>query len=207
MIPDHERIRRGGVSVLVFWAALLLSGMAGCKESGSKFTVENVSEEEMFALLLPASVEITPFTRPKSFDKDEIPDGIEVLVRPLDRFGDPVKAIGTLHFELYNYRQASGDNKGERIQFWDVQVATAKQVQQYWDRTSQMYLFRLMVDQIGSFAPGQKYILLVRYNSPQGEHLEHEYTFELQLRREQITGAKTRSSDPLGRLGPRGGRP
>ena len=165
---------------------LLAVFVAGCESSGSRFKIENVSEDEMFALILPASIRIEPFTRPRSFDDDQIPDGIEVLVRPLDQFGDPVKAVGTFHLELYRFKPASGDSKGDRLEFWEVQVATAKQIKQFWDRTSQMYQFQLGVDQLDRFAPNQKYVLVARYNSPQGEHLEDEYTFEFRPRRPKV---------------------
>ena len=82
-----------------------------------------------------------------------------------------------MQFELYNYRQASSQPQGERLQFWEVPIASAKQVRQFWDRTAQMYLFQLAVDEITALPPGQKYVLTVRYNSPQGEHLEDEYVF------------------------------
>ena len=161
---------------------------AGCESSGGKYAFKDVSPEDMYALLLPASVRIEPFTRPRSFDDDDIPDGIEVMVRPLDQFGDPVKAIGTYQVELYKFQPASGQNKGPRLQFWEVQVATAQQVRQFWDRTSQMFQFKLGVDRLDSFAPNQKYVLTVRYNSPQGEHLEHEYPFEFRPQRPQLAG-------------------
>jgi len=163
---------------LVFVAtAISSSGLFGCSTRTGEMAMTDTESGQMIALLMPQSVKIQPFTKPKSFDKDNIPDGIEVLVQPLDKFDDPVKAVGIMQFELYSYRQASGQPKGERIQFWEVPIASAQQVRQFWDRTAQMYLFKLAVDEIGSLPPGQKYVLTVRYNSPQGEHLEDEYVF------------------------------
>lgn len=155
-----------------------LSVFFGCSRATEMSTMDAESAE-MIALLMPQSVKIQPFTKPKSFDKDNIPDGIEVLVQPLDEFNDPVKAVGTMQFELYRHRPASGQIKGERIQFWEVPITSAKHIRQFWDRTAQMYLFKLAVDEIAGLPVGVKYVLTVRYNSPQGEHLEDEYVFHL----------------------------
>ena len=162
------------------WAPVMgLMALLGCSGNASDMSTMDAESGDMIALLMPQSVKIRPFTKPKSFDNDKIPDGIEVLVQPLDQFDDPVKAVGTMQFELFHYQQASGQIKGERLQFWEVLIASADQVRDFWDRTAQMYLFQLAVDQIEGLPPGRKYVLTVRYNSPQGEHLEDEYVFHL----------------------------
>jgi hypothetical protein len=155
-----------------------LSMIFGCRQRTEMSTMDAESGE-LIALLMPQSVKIQPFTKPKSFDKDAIPDGIEVLVQPLDKFNDPVKAVGAMQFELFRYQPASGQSKGERIQFWEVLIDSEDQIDQFWDRTAQMYLFKLAVDEIAGLPVGVKYVLTVRYNSPQGEHLEDEYVFNL----------------------------
>jgi hypothetical protein len=136
---------------------------------------------EMFSLMLPQELKIQPFTRIQSFDDDEIPDGILAVVRPLDRFGDPVKAVGLFYFELWSYRDASGDRKGERLAFWERNIATAEEVRLYWTRV-QMYEFRLAwTEGVEDIRPGRKYILTATYRAPWEETIRDEYVFEFHL--------------------------
>ena len=154
---------------------------AGCTEPAAPGGPEHY--EQALALLLPQRIQIQPFTRIASFDDDEVPDGISVYLRPVDQFGDPVKVAGTFLFELYRYRQASADRKGERLEFWETRILDENDQRRYWDHTSQMYEFPLEIQQLRTeegrpILSRDKAVLLVTFNTPRGEHLESEYILE-----------------------------
>jgi len=151
--------------------------VGGCTMFGQDDAAAFTAQEEAVKMLLPERIKIEPFTCVKSFDRDEIPDGIDVRLRPLDRFGDPIKIVGTLQFELYSYRKASADRKGKQLQFWQVSLRSPKQQRRYWDATSQMYEFPLLWE--GSPPSTDKCVLLVTYQSPWDERLEDEYVLRL----------------------------
>jgi hypothetical protein len=177
---------RHGAPMAVAWAAAAtVLTAAGC-ESTPKVTP---GESDALGMLVARDIRIQPFTKIRSFDDDAIPDGIDVLVRATDQFGDPVKAVGHFYFELYSYRKASGDPKGERIEFWDRTIASAKDVRLYWDRTAQMYEFPLAWTQGQPPAPNRKYILTVTYRAPWDETFEDQFVMDFTLSRpERLAG-------------------
>jgi len=129
-------------------------------------------------LMLPERIEVEPFTKIKSFDDDPVPDGILAVVRPVDPFGDPVKAAGLFYFELYTYRKASSDRRGERLEFWQVNIDSADDVRQYWSR-AQMYEFPLAwTGGAGQIRPGRRYLLVVTYRTPWDTTLQAEHVLE-----------------------------
>ena len=94
------------------WGGLFLLSavLSGC-EQRSEWYEKNPSclTEEHLGMLLPAKIDILPFTKPRSWDDDPVPDGIEVVLRPLDSFGDQTKAVGCFRFELYTFQKASSE--------------------------------------------------------------------------------------------------
>ena len=138
----------------------------GCRSTGPDHLPRERDRVEMLSLMLPHEIKIQPFTKIKSFNDDRIPDGILAIVRPLDRFGDPVKAVGLFYFELWNYRDASGDRKGERLEFWEKTIDSENEVQLHWTR-AQMYEFQLAWTKgAGAIQPDRKYLLTVTYRTP-----------------------------------------
>lgn len=126
----------------------------------------------------PRHVEVLPFTKPKSFDTDAIPDGIEVTLRTLDAMGDAVKAWGSFHFELHRYRPASGDPHGERLQSWTVQLGSIALQSGYWDRVTQTYRFPLGWEGT-PLEPQHKYVLDVSFSPTWGDRVYAKaYVFE-----------------------------
>lgn len=107
---------------------------------------------------LPQQIDILPFTKPKSFNSDPIPDGIEVSLRALDAMGDAVKAWGAFRFELYRFRDASGDPRGEKIHGWEQRLDTIRDQRGFWDRVTQTYRFQLEWGG-APLTPNQKYVL------------------------------------------------
>jgi hypothetical protein len=167
---------------------LMTAVLAGCK-STPKVPPEKA---DMLSMLLPREIKIQPFTKIKSFDADPVPDGIAVVLRPTDRFGDPVKVVGHLYFELYAYKKASGERKGERLEFWERTIATSEDQRLYWDRTAQMYEFPLVWTQGAPPAPNRKYILTATYRAPWDETFQDEYVLEFALSKAEAAKATTR---------------
>ena len=173
------RLAAGGVAMLV---------LGGCKSTPRVSS----DKDEMLAMLLPQQIKIQPFTKIKSFDEDRTPDGIAVVLRATDRFGDPVKLVGHLYFELYAYKNASAERKGERLEFWDRTITTPEDQKLYWDRTAQMYEFPLAWTQGAPPPPNRKYILAATYRTPGEETLQDEYVIEFTLSKEQFAKPTTR---------------
>jgi hypothetical protein len=93
----------------------------------------------------PASMRMHPiFTQLKDWSGGGKPDGIEAVVEFSDRFGDTTKAAGTLLFELFTYREAFPDHRGNRVvQPWIGDIETVDEQQAHWDRASRAYTFQL----------------------------------------------------------------
>lgn len=135
-------------------------------------------------MLLPSRIKIHSFTKIKPLFGSSLPNGIEVWIEPLDRFGDVVKVVGEFHFELYSRKPASGDPKGEQIEFWQARIGTPNEQQTYWDRVARMYQFPLGWD----FAPppGKKYVLVATYVAPNGERLSDEFELTFDFDRDRL---------------------
>jgi hypothetical protein len=160
------------------WVCAAASVSAGCNEPSK--SVENADQRVMLEMLMPRSVRIVgPFTKLASFDADEAPDGLDVLLRALDGFGDPVKISGTVRIELYEFVPASGEPKGARIgEPWNIPLVSEQDQRTYWNRTTQMYEFKLQLN-VRAIKPAQKYVLGVTYTTPLGDRMMDEYTLEL----------------------------
>lgn len=158
-------------------SACLCAG-AACQWRAKQVAEMTPDQLSALHMLMPASVKIQPFTQIKSFDQDGIPDGIEVLIQPTDRLGDPVKVVGRFSFELYSHRRASADPKGEQLQFWEVTLDNDRDQRRFWDRTAQMYVFPLEVvpDAVVADKPALsgKFVLVATYHTPDGVHLSDE---------------------------------
>ena len=126
----------------------------------------------MLAMLMPSRIEIVePFTRIKSYAADNTPDGIELLLQAVNSLDNPgLMIVGDVNVELYEHVPASADNRGTLLEHWDIELSTARHQLTYWNQLTQMYEFKLGVDP--ARIPNQgKYVLVVTYNSPLGDHL------------------------------------
>lgn len=143
----------------------------------------------MLALMLPHQIKIWPHTKITSFDEDDVPDGILAVIRPLDRFGDPVKAVGLFYFELWTYEKGSGQREGERLAFWDRTIGTSEEVRLYWSR-AQMYEFQLAWTRgAEAIRPGRKCLLTATYRTPWDETIQDEYVIDFHLPAGSVVGA------------------
>ena len=100
------------------------------------------------------------FTKPKSFTGGALPEGLEVLLQTTDPMGDKVKVWGTFRFELYRYRDASGDRHGELVQHWTQSIGSFDDQARFWDRFTQTYRFQLGWEGT-PLEPKHKYLLEV----------------------------------------------
>lgn len=175
----------------------LLSVMAcalvlGCRSTGPGHMPTEREQVDMLGLMLPQSIKIQPFTKIQSFNEDEIPDGVLAVVRPVDRFGDPVKAVGLFYFELWTFQNASGISRGERLAFWERDINTAEEVRLYWTRAG-MYEFQLAwTAGVEALRPGQKFVLTATYRAPWDETFEDEYILEFELPAGAVVPVATR---------------
>ena len=150
---------------------------AGCNNGPSRIPTEP-QRRAMLSLMLPTQIKIQPFTRIASFDKDNIPVGVIVVLRATDRFGDPVKAAGPFYFELYSHQPASGEPKGQRLAFWEETIDTADKVAGHWSH-AQMYEFKLgWPEGATSVRPGSKYVLTATYRTPWDESMTDQYVMD-----------------------------
>ncbi len=163
------------LTATVILPALLVT--AGCNGWGGSRT--GPVSPEAVAMLLPTQIRIHSFTKIKPLFGSALPNGIEVWLEPLDQFGDVVKVVGEFHFELYGFKPASADPKGERIEFWQVRIGSPEEQQRYWDRVARMYRFPLAWDYAP--APGRKYVLLVTYRTPGEKRLADEITLTFKV--------------------------
>lgn len=187
MQTRHGSVRRLGMF-------LLLAGLMSpaCHRGAIGESADGPSGDELIQYYSPRSLKILPFTKPRSFDSDAVPDGIGVSLRTLDGAGDPVKAYGTFMFELYAYRPAIGTHKGPLIRSWTQPVVNIDQQKQFWERVTTTYEFQLSWEG-QPLAPQQKYVLVATFQSPGSERLFDEYTFEFAVHREEILDALTGS--------------
>jgi len=178
--------------------ALLLGGvlvLAGCPRGNIPEVTEGATTEQLIDYYSPRSIEILPFTKPRSFDDDAFPDGIGVSLRPLDGAGDPVKAYGTFIFELYDYRPASGRHRGQPLQSWTQPVADLDDQKRFWERVTSTYEFQLSWEG-QPIPPQKKYLLTASFQAPGSKRLFDEYEFEFRVRREDILNAMSEPEQP-----------
>jgi len=152
------------------WLLLVVLFLAGC--SGSERRAEN--GDCIIPCFAPAAVHIKPsFTRIVPGDKDPSSNEIEVYVSLDDQFGDPVKAAGNYRFELFHYRPAAVDTRGDRVAVEGIQqfdLSDIQMSQQHWDSTTRSYRFKL---KLPSLSTGNKQIVLqVMFFDLTGRHFQ-----------------------------------
>jgi|CXWL01.1.fsa_nt_gi hypothetical protein len=169
-------------------AIVALPIFLGCARGGIGQVEGGPSTDDLVTYYSPRSIKILPFTKPRSFDDDAIPDGVGVSLQALDGAQDPVKAYGTFLFELYEFRPTLGNHRGNRIQDWQQNVFSLEDQKQFWSRVTSTYEFQLSWE--GQPIPSQKkYILVASYQAPGGKRLFDELEFEFRVQREEILNA------------------
>lgn len=172
--------------LVVPFVACLLGGT--CQRGEISESPEGPSGEQLVTFYSPTAIKILPFTKPRSFDDDAIPDGIAVSLRPLDSAGDPIKAYGTFIFELYTYKPAIGNHRGELMQSWTQPVVGAADQKKFWERVTSTYEFQLSWE--GKPIPVEsRYILVASFQARGSHRLFDEYQFDFRPAREEILQA------------------
>ena len=158
---------------MAIWVGL---GAAGCQNHGGDLQADDPDLAEFVRLMMPAKIEIQHYlTKPFDFEGSGDADGLEVVVAALDSFGDPIKCVGTFHFELCTMRMASGDKLGEQVALWPVTINSDETLMRYWDRYSRYHEFPLKLG--GGKLPPGRYILSARLVTPTGDKLFDDYAF------------------------------
>jgi hypothetical protein len=122
----------------MLWILLALT-VCGCEAVPIGRTA---SDEVMFG---PQTMRLQPtFTQIKDWNGDKIPDGIDAIVELQDQFGDTTRATGRVIFELYGYRYAAPDPRGERIGGpWIGSLQTKEDQVAHWSSAIRGYSFQL----------------------------------------------------------------
>jgi len=167
---------------------LLALTAASCRSNrGPDYCPSDPDKVQQLSVMMPDRICIQPFTKITSFNRDNIPDGVRVVLRPIDRFGDPIKAGGLFYFELWTYVEASQERKGERIAFWEREISTPDETQVYWTK-AQMYQFDLAwTEQAERLKPEHYYVLTATYRSPYDTTLHDERVLEFHFSRQFVT--------------------
>jgi hypothetical protein len=80
---------------------------------------------------------------------------IETFVELSDQFGDPIKALGTCRFEIYQYRPISSDPRGPRCEIDGIQTVDLRDLQvnqKHWDNITRSYRFKIKLPPMSSGA-------------------------------------------------------
>ncbi len=175
-----------GPFVLVwFWS------YAGCVTPQSG---DEAARQKMLELIMPRKIAIVkPFTRVRNFEDSGSSEGIELLVQASNSLDNPgLMIVGGIRVELYEFVAGSGDQKGRQLEQWDIDLSTEKQQRTYWNTLTQMYEFRLGIDPT-SIPPAERYVLMITYNSPLGEHLTDDCVIEYCKTAGPLGGVRVRS--------------
>ena len=144
---------------------LTLAAGAGCR-SGERPLARSPDEA---AMLGPASARLhRVFTRVRDWTGDGRADGVEVLLELRDAFGDPTKALGTAVFDVYAYRPAAPDPRGDRLAGpFEADLSTAESQREHYARTSRTYTFQLALPTVGD----GPYVVTASFQNEGGERL------------------------------------
>lgn len=158
-------------------SSLVMCGIAGCNDARINPDESAPESAAYVQMMMPRRIDVQRFlTKPVSFAQNGNPDGLEVVLAAVDEHGDPQKVCGTFHFELREWRPASGDEQGQRIAFWPVKIADEQASARFYDRLSRYHHFPLELES-PPLKPG-RYILCVRLLTPTADTLFGEYEFE-----------------------------
>jgi hypothetical protein len=146
----------------VCFCLLALLGLSACASTSTP-QPRTAEEEQLFG---PVSMKLDTFSKVKSWNSDNVPNGIEALIEFDDRFGDRIKASGVVIFELYDYRPYWPDPRGARLANpWTASLTTYDDQKAHWEAASGAYLFRLAYDQA---AWNHDYVLTATFQSAAG---------------------------------------
>ncbi|MDP6633309.1 MAG: hypothetical protein QGG42_00240 [Phycisphaerae bacterium] len=129
-------------------------------------------------LLLPKSINIHPFTVTRTFDSEAGGiRGVDVRVEAFNAFHEATKAFGSFRFEIYTHQSNNLEPKGELRGVWEIKpsLLDAKENLRYWNRSQQMYEFKLQWDT--PIPVGHKFVLVAVFTSPFTQRLTAQRVF------------------------------
>ena len=149
---------------------LLLSLLALCWCGCEEFRPRPVPDVDVRELLKPVRIKIHHSSSVERKDAGGKFNGLVVACEVEDRFGDPVKALGVMRFEVYAYARSQPKNKGPRIGFWpNVSIDSLEAIQQHWDGVWGLYRFNLEWQQ--QVEEKDRFVLEATLTTPEGEQL------------------------------------
>ena len=106
-------------------------------------------------------------------------DGLMVYVQATNAAGDPVHTAGTILVELFAFRPASADHKGDRIGVWTFPLQSQADQATRWNRATQMYeLPAALPPDTRADQTAARYVLAVTLNPPLGDRRFDEYILD-----------------------------
>ncbi|HWE02531.1 MAG TPA: hypothetical protein VG326_08975 [Tepidisphaeraceae bacterium] len=134
----------------------LLACAVGCVPTTLPRTAD---EQAMFGV---ATFRIHPtFTQIKNWTGGKKPDGIEAIIEFDDQFGEPTRAAGMIRLELYNFRSADPDHRGQRLAIWSATLSTHDDQVGHWDPAARGYTFQLAFPKINA---DHAYVLTAQFD-------------------------------------------
>jgi len=147
------------------FSSLAVVCLLGCFSCNNPYTGRRLSTGALI-LTQPDAVKIVEaFTEIKDHDQDGAVDSLDVYLQMTNPFDEPTRAVGKCRFELFEFLQASGDNRGSRLAQWDIPLDKESDQKKHWNRATQMYEFRLALD-LATAAPDRQYVLEAAYSDP-----------------------------------------
>lgn len=189
-LPARVRARSrllAGAARAVFGFAVIVSVCLaeGCGRGRVEPMTDGPTPDQLVSYYSPTRIEILPHSRPRSFDDDLIPDGLKVWLRPIDGAGDAVKAYGVYRFELFHYRAATTDRRGDLIQQWTQPILNPDEQKRFWNKFANACEFQLSWDS-APLPTDKRYILRATFEAPSSNRLFDEHEFEFRLDTEAI---------------------
>lgn len=146
---------------------LLFAAMNGCEMKGDRVVPRDM-EQALPGVwqVRPVQLRIYPSTR---FVQYENQLALEARVEFLDELGDPLKAVGTLLFEVYPANRDGEVIDQRRLFSWEVPMLTKQANQEYYDAVTRAYLFRLGIDTLPKDL--ERTVLRVSFTPPTGDRM------------------------------------
>ena len=181
------------VRCLRSWSVLAAVGGVSCLFACAPKSVTGVDPlDESLLFLMPAEIHIVEaFSNWADLDGEPGIDGIDVYVQPVNAAGDAIQAAGAMYVELFTFRPASADRRGERLGIWDFDLASQEDQDRRWNRATQMYRFPVVLTEDSRpTKPATKFVLSVTHNPPVGFRRTDEYILETPLSAGAFMGSR-----------------
>ncbi len=156
MLARPWRLFRLGVVFAAGWLAML--AVAGCESH------QRIDQQD---IVTPRRVRLHPtFTQIKDWTGDGKADGIEAVVEILDEFDEPIRASGTLLFELYDFEKRDPNPAQHRVlNPWNGSLLTKEDQAERWSLALRAYTFQLAYPKVSK---SNTYVLKVTFETPGG---------------------------------------